>query len=229
MENKPGIIDVEVVEPASKIVRCPKCSSKNRIRHDSGTAGYRCGNCHEILPKPLAQRSPILAFVLTFLTGPIGFFYVSWRTGVMSCIAFVLAALIWFGLNETTIPGWLPIWPPTLEIPVSFAIFSSFTIFYALLQQAFLGFWCTTLIRARNNSLQIGDNTGFATGHRLFRLSVAVPYGLILIVPWVLNDALLGITCVIHAKFFWGLITLAYNLKRVLNLVSLEKLMAAAA
>src|ERR1035438_3044186 len=132
MKDETDIIDTQAV--GERIVSCPKCSSRNRIRCDSSTAEYRCGNCHHLLLKPLTLRSPKLAFVLTFLTGPLGFFYVSWRTGVMSCVAFALASLIWFGLNEMTIPDWFPIWPPTVEIRVSFAFTSFFTIFYALLQ-----------------------------------------------------------------------------------------------
>jgi hypothetical protein len=190
-------------------INCPLCGGSIEFPSEGFGQEVECPHCNQKirLRPPLPLRNPWLAFVLTFFTGPLGFFYVSWRTGVMSCIAFALASLIWIGLNVASIAGW-PIAVPYLEIEKSFAPFVALP--YTLFQQAFLGFWCAVLTTARNNSIQIGGGVGFgfATGQRLFRLSVVFPYGLLAILPWALNDFFSGILCIIHASFFWGIVLL---------------------
>jgi len=54
-KNETDIIDADAV--GLRIVRCPKCSSRNRIRCDSPTAEYRCGNCHHLLLIPFPLRN----------------------------------------------------------------------------------------------------------------------------------------------------------------------------
>ena len=87
MENKPDIIDVEVVEPASRIVRCPKCSSRNRIRYDSGGAECRCGNCHHPLEKPARvsceEKNPLVRPLTLLGLGIGGAIIVVWLVKIL--------------------------------------------------------------------------------------------------------------------------------------------------
>ena len=160
--------------------------------------------------KGLQLRSPKLAFFLTFLTGPLGFFCVSWRTGVMSCIAFAVASTIWVGLNWAILVGWPSKEMPTLEISVASTFSLLFVILYTLLQQTILSGWCALLVCARNNSIWKNEESVFLQFQdaKYCLSSVAFIFGFILIVPWALNDILLGIMCLIHASFFWGVVFL---------------------
>jgi hypothetical protein len=159
------------------------------------------------LTQPIALRSPKLAFVLAFFSGPLGFFYVSWRLGVMSCLTGALAWLIWFGLNEASIAGW-PIWLPILEVSKSFAPFLK--LFCILLQQVFLGGLCAMLTSERNNAIQNGHAAVFQElkNGTDGLAGVAYIYGLLLVVPWALNDIVCGVAAFINAEFVMGYVLL---------------------
>jgi hypothetical protein len=157
------------------------------------------------LVQPVPLRSPALAFALTLVTGPVGFFYISWRLGLMALLACGISCGVHFGLTLAGQAGW-PGQTPTLEINESGASLLKWCSW--AFQGAILGSCAAFLTSSRNDAIQAGNAADFER----FRSSkdcldrVALLYGLLLAAFWALNDLMVGIGSLLQSHFVMGII-----------------------